>query len=55
MRTTHANGLRRFEMVLSNPQTAATLSEAGRKRAALFTWERCARETAALYHRVAGR
>ena len=44
-----------FEMVLSNPQTAATLSEAGRKRAALFTWERCARETAALYHQVAGR
>jgi glycosyltransferase involved in cell wall biosynthesis len=44
-----------FETVLGDPETAATLSEAGRKRAALFSWEQCARETAALYHRVAGR
>jgi len=30
---------RALEQVLSDPKTAATLSEAGRKRAALFSWE----------------
>ena len=44
-----------LEQLLSDPKTAADLSAAGRKRAAEFSWERCARETAALYHRVAGR
>ncbi len=43
-----------IELVLSDPKTAADLSDAGRKRAALFSWEKCARETATLYHRVAG-
>jgi glycosyltransferase involved in cell wall biosynthesis len=44
-----------FETVLANPQTAAVRGDAGRKRANLFSWARCARETATLYHRVAGR
>jgi alpha-1,3-rhamnosyl/mannosyltransferase len=44
-----------LEQVLSDPKTAANLREAGRKRAAQFSWKKCARETADLYHRVAGR
>ncbi|MEP6775021.1 MAG: glycosyltransferase family 1 protein [Chloroflexota bacterium] len=44
-----------FEMVLGDPKVTLALGDAGRKRAALFSWERCARETAALYHRVARR
>ena len=44
-----------IEQVLRDPNAAAALSDAGRKRAALLSWEKCARETAALYHRVAGR
>jgi alpha-1,3-rhamnosyl/mannosyltransferase len=44
-----------LELVLTKPQTAVALIETGRARAAAFTWQRCARETAALYHRVAGK
>lgn len=44
-----------LEIILRDPKTAAEMSDLGRKRAAAFTWERCARETAELYHRVAGR
>lgn len=44
-----------FELLLGDPTTAAVLSDAGRKRATPFSWEKCARETATLYHRVAGR
>ena len=41
---------------LGNPDVAAHLREAGLQRAALFSWERTARETAAVYHEaVAGR
>jgi glycosyltransferase involved in cell wall biosynthesis len=38
--------------VLSNPDMAAGLRRRGLKRAAQFTWERVARETAAVYERV---
>jgi glycosyltransferase involved in cell wall biosynthesis len=35
--------------ILSDPSRAESLSEKGRRRAARFTWERCARETLAAY------
>jgi glycosyltransferase involved in cell wall biosynthesis len=42
--------------VLDNPDVSARLREAGLHRAALFSWERTARETAAVYREaVAGR
>ncbi|HST06379.1 MAG TPA: glycosyltransferase family 1 protein [Chloroflexia bacterium] len=44
-----------LEIILRDAQKSAELSELGRRRAEVFTWERCARETAALYHRVARR
>lgn len=37
---------------LSNTQVAQTLREAGLARARLFTWERAARETIAVYHKA---
>jgi len=42
--------------VLDNPDVSARLREAGLQRASLFSWERTARETAAVYREaVAGR
>jgi len=38
-----------IEAVLSSPDLAARLGEAGRRRAAQFTWERTARETIQVY------
>ena len=43
-----------LEAVLSRPERRAALSEAGRRRAARFTWERCAEQTVALYREAAG-
>ena len=40
-----------IEAVLSRPDLAARLREAGRQRAARFTWERTARETIRVYRR----
>ncbi|MDQ3928905.1 MAG: glycosyltransferase family 4 protein [Chloroflexota bacterium] len=39
--------------VLTNPDRAAQLRAAGLRRSADFSWERCAKETIALYKRVA--
>lgn len=36
-------------LLLSQPQLAAALAEAGRRQAARFRWDLCARETAAVY------
>lgn len=41
-----------FERILTDPAKAAQLKAAGRKRSALFSWERCARETVGLYWEV---
>jgi glycosyltransferase involved in cell wall biosynthesis len=43
-----------LERLLSDPALAERLREAGRKRAALFTWERTAELTAASYRRALG-
>lgn len=40
--------------ILSDPVLAANLSEAGRARAARFSWETTARETLAVYNQVRG-
>jgi alpha-1,3-rhamnosyl/mannosyltransferase len=42
-----------LERVLTDPGLAADLGERGRRRAAEFSWERCARETRALLYSVA--
>jgi glycosyltransferase involved in cell wall biosynthesis len=42
----------RFLRVALSPETAATLMQAGLLRSALFSWERCAQETADLYRAV---
>ncbi len=41
--------------ILSDPELAAHLREAGRARAALFSWETAARETLAVYTQVRGK
>jgi len=43
------------EAVLASPERRAELSERGRRRAAAFTWERCARLTVEAYRSVLGR
>jgi glycosyltransferase involved in cell wall biosynthesis len=43
-----------IERVLSDGEFASALREAGRRREALFTWDRCAAETAAFYRDLAG-
>jgi glycosyltransferase involved in cell wall biosynthesis len=43
------------ESVLASPERRAELSERGRRRAAAFTWERCARLTVDAYRSVLGR
>jgi glycosyltransferase involved in cell wall biosynthesis len=40
--------------VLGNPDVSERLREAGLQRASLFSWERTARETAAVYREAAG-
>jgi alpha-1,3-rhamnosyl/mannosyltransferase len=40
--------------LLSDPGWRHVLSEGGRARAAMFSWERCARETFAVYCRAVG-
>ena len=40
--------------LLDDPDRAATLGEAGRRRSAEFTWQRCARSTAAMYAELLG-
>jgi glycosyltransferase involved in cell wall biosynthesis len=44
-----------LQQILSDPVLAASLREAGKKRAALFSWETAARETLAIYNHVRGR
>jgi glycosyltransferase involved in cell wall biosynthesis len=44
-----------LRLVLTQPQLAARMREAGLRQAARFTWERCVRETAALYAETAAR
>lgn len=39
-------------LILSQPQLAASLAEAGRRQAARFRWDACASETAAVYESV---
>ena len=39
-------------LLLNDPALRARLAVAGRKQAALFSWEACARETAAVYRQV---
>lgn len=41
--------------IVLDPAYAESLRQLGLRRSALFSWERCAEQTAALYHRVAGR
>jgi glycosyltransferase involved in cell wall biosynthesis len=43
-----------LERVLSDGQFALALREAGRRREAMFNWDRCAAETAAFYQFLAG-
>ena len=38
--------------ILNDPELARTLVEGGLRRASGFSWERCARETLALFERV---
>ena len=40
--------------LLDDPDRAAGLGEAGRRRSAEFTWQRCARSTAAMYAELLG-
>jgi glycosyltransferase involved in cell wall biosynthesis len=40
--------------LVADPALAADLGRRGRERAALFSWERCARETREVYQRVLG-
>jgi glycosyltransferase involved in cell wall biosynthesis len=44
-----------IEQLLSVPERPERLRSAGLRRSALFTWERCASQTADLYRRVASR
>lgn len=44
-----------FERILTQPLEAERLKAAGQQRASLFSWERCARETLALYLEVGRR
>jgi glycosyltransferase involved in cell wall biosynthesis len=41
-----------IERVISTPKYAAALVEKGRRRAGLFSWEKCARDTFGVYHNV---
>jgi glycosyltransferase involved in cell wall biosynthesis len=43
------------EELLASPERRAELVERGRRRAALFTWERCARATVEAYRLALGR
>ena len=40
--------------IVTNPDQANALRQAGRERSALFSWHRCAQETAHLYRQVVG-
>jgi len=40
--------------ILADPDALRALAEAGRRRAAEFSWERCAELTAAVYHEALG-
>jgi glycosyltransferase involved in cell wall biosynthesis len=42
-----------LERVISSAALRRTLSEAGRRRAELFRWERCARESIAFFEALA--
>ncbi len=41
-----------IERVVSTPKNAAMLIEKGRRRASLFSWEKCARDTLNVYRKV---
>lgn len=41
-----------IERVVSTPQYATMLVEKGRRRASLFSWEKCVRDTLCVYHNV---
>lgn len=41
-----------IHLLLDQPQLAAAMAEAGRRQAARFRWDACARETAAVYENV---
>lgn len=41
-----------IERVVLTPEYAAILVEKGRRRASLFSWEKCARDTLNVYHKV---
>jgi glycosyltransferase involved in cell wall biosynthesis len=41
-----------IERVVSNPEYATSLIEKGRRRASLFSWEKCARETFNIYCKI---
>ena len=43
-----------IERVVSTPKYATVLVEKGRRRASLFSWDKCARETRAIYQKVVG-
>lgn len=52
---TDVNGLTQaMRQVLGSPALAADLRQRAPRQAAQFTWQRCARETLAVYRRVAG-
>jgi len=44
-----------LDAIIGQPERRAALAEAGRARAAAFTWERTARETYEVYLRALGR
>ncbi|PIU31127.1 MAG: glycosyltransferase family 1 protein, partial [Syntrophobacteraceae bacterium CG07_land_8_20_14_0_80_61_8] len=41
--------------LLADPERRRDFAEAGKKRAARFSWQRCARETLRVFERVAAR
>jgi len=41
-----------IERVVSNPEYATSLIEKGRRRASLFSWEKCAKETLNVYYKI---
>ena len=41
-----------IERVVSTPEYATALAEKGRRRASLFSWEKCARDTLGVYDKV---
>ena len=43
-----------IESVLTHPELRARLAEAGRRRAAGFTWARCAEQTMTVYREATG-